>query len=94
MGTELERMIAESNLLQDTRRALEKARQDCEPPLHIAQECLYHRENRQGIDLVHDQAEQALLKEIESLRKCEERLSNLHQKVVDQVSILQRSSRQ
>lgn len=49
MATELERMIAESNLLQDTRRALEKAIQDCEPPLHIAQECLYHRENRQGI---------------------------------------------
>lgn len=41
--------------------------------------------NISGIDLVHDQAEQALLKEIESLRKCEERLSNLHQRVVEQV---------
>ncbi|KAG8247232.1 tektin-3-like [Homalodisca vitripennis] len=85
LATELERMIAESNLLQDTRRALEKARQDCEPPLHIAQECLYHRENRQGIDLVHDQAEQAILREVENLRKCEERLSALHQRVVEQL---------
>lgn len=85
VATELERMIAESNLLQDTRRALEKAIQDCEPPLHIAQECLYHRENRQGIDLVHDQAEQALLSEVEMVRNCQNRLKNLHQKVVEQL---------
>uniref|UniRef100_A0A1B6C9Y6 Tektin n=1 Tax=Clastoptera arizonana TaxID=38151 RepID=A0A1B6C9Y6_9HEMI len=85
LSTELERMIAESNLLQDTRRALEKAIQDCEPPLHISQECLYHRENRQGIDLVHDQAEQAILKEVESLRNCQERLKNLHKKALEQL---------
>lgn len=55
VATELENMLAETSRLQDTRRALEKAIQDCEPPLHIAQENLYHREGRQGIDLVHDQ---------------------------------------
>ena len=33
-----------------------------ETPLHIAQECLYNREKRQGIDLVHDDVERALLK--------------------------------
>lgn len=48
METELERIIAETNLLQDLRRALEKAKQDCEQPLHTALECLYHREGRQG----------------------------------------------
>lgn len=52
IATELERMLAETNLLQDTRRALEKAIQDCEAPLHIAQECLYHREGRQGKDII------------------------------------------
>ncbi|CAH0388564.1 unnamed protein product [Bemisia tabaci] len=85
LTTELERMITESNLLQDMRRALEKAIADCDPPLHIAQECLYHREGRQGIDLVHDQAEQTILKEIESLRYCQERLNSLHKKVLEQL---------
>lgn len=48
MSTELERLLAETNLLQDKRKDLEKAIQDIEAPLHIAQECLYHRENRIG----------------------------------------------
>lgn len=46
---ELERLITETNLLQDGRRAIDKAIADIEGPLHIAQECLYQRENRQGI---------------------------------------------
>ena len=48
VATELEKMIAELNFLQDTRRAMEKAINDTEVPFHIAQECLYHREHRQG----------------------------------------------
>ena len=50
-STELEHLITENNLMQEKRRELEKAIQDIESPLHIAQECLYHRENRQGIHL-------------------------------------------
>lgn len=87
IATELERMLAETNLLQDTRRALEKAIQDCEAPLHIAQECLYHREGRQSIDLVHDEPEQSLLKEVETLRNCQERLRCLHKKVQEQLRV-------
>ncbi|PSN29761.1 Tektin-3 [Blattella germanica] len=85
VATELERMVAESNLLQDKRRDLEKAIQDCEGPLHIAQECLYQRENRQGIDLVHDQVEQALLCEVENLRACQDKLKNMHERTVQQL---------
>lgn len=48
LQNELEKMIQESNMLQDSRRLLEKTLQDLEAPLHIAQECLYHRENRTG----------------------------------------------
>ncbi|PNF37675.1 Tektin-3 [Cryptotermes secundus] len=85
ISTELERMLAESNLLQDKRRDLEKAIQDTEAPLHISQECLYQRENRQGIDLVHDQVEQALLSEVENLRTCQDRLKNIHERTVQQL---------
>ena len=49
LETELERILAETHLLQDCRRALEKSKQDCEQPLHTALECLYHREGRQGM---------------------------------------------
>lgn len=48
LATELERMLTETHQLQDVRRAVEKANQDCDPPLQMAQECLYHREGRQG----------------------------------------------
>ncbi|KAJ8974178.1 hypothetical protein NQ317_004855 [Molorchus minor] len=49
LRTELERMLTEINLLQNTRDALRKAVEDIERPLNIAQECLYQRkrENRQ-----------------------------------------------
>ncbi|NEU34878.1 hypothetical protein GN156_29915, partial [bacterium LRH843] len=46
-----------------------------------------HREGRQGIDLVHDQPEQSLLKEVENLRNCQERLKALHQKVQEQLRV-------
>jgi len=48
LAAELEKMIQETSLLHDSRRLLEKGLQDLEAPLHIAQECLYHRENRTG----------------------------------------------
>lgn len=49
VSSELERMIQEIERLQDCRIVLEKAIQDIENPLHIAEECLYHREARKGI---------------------------------------------
>ncbi|XP_065221213.1 tektin-3-like [Planococcus citri] len=85
LATELERMLSEIHLLQDVRRALEKSNQDCDPPLHMAQECLYFREGRQGIDMVRDQAEESLLQEVTTLQKCKEKLTNYHQKVLEQL---------
>ncbi|GLG99803.1 Tektin-3, partial [Gryllus bimaculatus] len=85
LATELERLLGETNLLQDKRRDLEKAIQDIEGPMHIAKECLYQRENRIGIDLVHDQAEQALLKEVDTFRNCQERLRSLHERALAQL---------
>lgn len=41
---------------------MEKALGDTANPLHIAEECLMHREKRQGIDLVHDDVERTLIK--------------------------------
>uniref|UniRef100_A0A6P7G6D6 Tektin n=1 Tax=Diabrotica virgifera virgifera TaxID=50390 RepID=A0A6P7G6D6_DIAVI len=83
--TELERLIAEADLMQGVKRAVQKALDDIEGPLHIAQECLYHREKRDGIDMVHDIAEHALLKEIETYRNKQEQLRILLSKASDQM---------
>lgn len=45
---ELDRMLGETNRLNDSRRLLEHALKDTENPLHVTKECLYFRENRQG----------------------------------------------
>jgi hypothetical protein len=37
-----------------------------------------------GIDLVHDQVEQALLSEVENLRACQDHLKNIHERSVEQ----------
>lgn len=72
--------------MTDARRAIEKSIADIEGPLHIAQECLYQRENRQGINLVHDVAEQALLKEVETYRNSQEKLMTMRDKIKQQIS--------
>lgn len=46
--TELDKLVAENALLQQAQKALQKGINDIEGPIHIAQECLYQRENRQG----------------------------------------------
>jgi len=60
--SETDLMMTEIDALSRTKAALEKLLADLESPLHIAQECLYNREKRQGIDLVHDDVERALVK--------------------------------
>lgn len=48
LAMELERVIIENGKMQESRRKLQSSIQDLEAPLHIAQECLYYRESRQG----------------------------------------------
>lgn len=48
VSIEMERLVATCEKLNDTRRQLERAIAGIEGPLHIVQECLYHREKRQG----------------------------------------------
>lgn len=81
----MERLLTETSLLQDAKRAIDKAVNDIEAPLHIAQECLYHREKRTGIELVHDSPEQSLLREIETYRNAQAKLKCLASKVGDQL---------
>lgn len=85
ISSELERLIQECERLQDCRSVLEKAIQDIEGPLHIAEECLYHREARKGSELVHDDSEKSLLYEVSNLRNSQKKLEACLEKCKDQL---------
>ncbi|XP_046416816.1 tektin-3-like [Neodiprion fabricii] len=85
LALEIQRLIMENDRMQECRRVLQKAIQDLDGQLHIAQECLYHRESRKGTELVHDETEQALLKEIETVRNGQKTLEQFTDKCIDQL---------
>ncbi|XP_015439419.1 PREDICTED: tektin-3-like [Dufourea novaeangliae] len=86
VAAELERLIIANTKMQECRRGLQTAIQSLEGQLHIAQECLYYREARTGSDLVHDQAEHALLKEVEVVRNCQNKLEHFTDKCISQLT--------
>ncbi|KAL8565500.1 hypothetical protein ACOMHN_049476 [Nucella lapillus] len=84
---ETDNMISEINALTEAKRILEKSLQETENPLHISQECLYNREKRQTIDLVHDNPEKELIREVDVIKRCQERMRNTVQKANVQLGL-------
>ncbi|XP_067673209.1 tektin-3-like isoform X2 [Haliotis asinina] len=87
LNHETDNMITETNALQEAKRIMEKALAETENPLHISQECLYNREKRQAIDLVHDNPERELIKEVDIIKRCQDRMRNVIDKANVQLSI-------
>ncbi|CAC5381324.1 tektin-3-like isoform X1 [Mytilus californianus] len=83
LNNEVNAMATEIENLKEYRRTLEKALGDTANPLHIAEECLMHREKRQGIDLVHDDVEKSLIKEVDIIKRCQARMK----KVLDKAHV-------
>ncbi|NXV84506.1 tektin-5 [Calonectris borealis] len=84
---ELECLLKEIQALETAKKRLECAANEMEGPLKIALECLYHREKRKGIDLVHDDVEKNLIKEVDVFKDCQEILIKLAQKISQQLGI-------
>lgn len=74
LNHEIENMIGETNALAEVKKRLERALAETEGPLQVARECLYHREKRMSVDLVHDKVEKDLIQEVESIKGCQERM--------------------
>ncbi|KAL0983778.1 hypothetical protein UPYG_G00132690 [Umbra pygmaea] len=74
LNHEVDNMVSEIMALTEVKRRLERALQETESPLQVSQECLYHREKRMSIDLVHDSVEKDLIKEVETIKSCQERM--------------------
>lgn len=58
---EMDKMTSEIEALTKSKCCLERALAETDNLIHIAQECLYYREKRQGIDQVHDDVENSLI---------------------------------
>ncbi|XP_071106114.1 tektin-4-like [Haliotis cracherodii] len=75
---ELEReigdVISETDLLLAQKKRLENALRATEVPLHIATDNLNCRQRRQGVDLVQDDPELSLLKEVEIINNVQDLL--------------------
>ncbi|KFM06891.1 Tektin-1, partial [Aptenodytes forsteri] len=68
LENKLEQIVHETEVLLTFKIRLEKSLESCKEPLVIAQKCLLNRQRRAGIDLVHDEVEQELVKEAEVLQ--------------------------
>ncbi|NXY68489.1 TEKT5 protein, partial [Glareola pratincola] len=84
---ELECLLKETQALETAKQRLERAADALQGPLKTALECLYHREMRKGIDLVHDDVEKNLIKEVDAFKDCQETFTKLAQKINQQLGI-------
>ncbi|XP_043834400.1 tektin-5 [Dromiciops gliroides] len=74
---ELDRLLTESHALDTAKKRLECAADELECPLQVALECLYHREKRIGVDLVHDSVEKNLIQEVDLLKCSQDQMKKL-----------------
>ncbi|XP_013079790.1 tektin-3-like isoform X2 [Biomphalaria glabrata] len=87
LNNEINAMATEMENLKEYKRTCEKALADTANPLHISEECLMNREKRQGIDLVNDDVERSLVKEVEVIKKCQARLKKVLDKAYVQLKM-------
>lgn len=87
VANETDNMITEIESLNRSKAVLEKALAETDNPLHIAQENLFNREKRQGIDLVHDNVEKELIREVDNIKRCQEEMRKLIQDTNNQLSL-------
>ncbi|XP_060083434.1 tektin-3-like [Ylistrum balloti] len=87
LNNEINAMANETSNLKEYRRTLEKALADTANPLHISEECLMHREKRQGIDLVHDDVEKQLIREVDVIKKCQAKMKKVLDKAYVQLKM-------
>ncbi|BFZ04720.1 hypothetical protein BsWGS_07759 [Bradybaena similaris] len=67
LDDKLDGLVKEIDNLVAFKQRVDKALQATEEPLHIARMCLANREKRVGIDLVHDDVQKELLKEVQTI---------------------------
>nr|WLD15743.1 tektin 1 [Platynereis dumerilii] len=87
VNDKLDELKVETDNLLAFRTRVEKALEGCREPLHIAQQCLINRQKRIGIDLVHDDAERELLKEVEVIQGSMALLERTREQATEQIRL-------
>ncbi|XP_040194275.1 tektin-1 [Rana temporaria] len=87
LDNELEDTVNDLEQLLAYKIRLEKALQSCMEPLSIAQQCLVEREKRVGIDLVHDEVERELIKEVEVIQGVVALLQRTLEQITEQIRL-------
>jgi len=82
LESKLDGLYKEIDSLEVYKKRVEKAIDAVQEPLHIAQTCLANREKRYDIDLVHDNVQKELIKEVE----IEQGALSLLQRLLEQVN--------
>ncbi|KAL3842490.1 hypothetical protein ACJMK2_020496 [Sinanodonta woodiana] len=87
LNNEINAMATEIENLKEYKRTCERAFADTANPLHIAEECLMNREKRQGIDLVNDDVEKSLVREVDIIKKCQAKMKKVLDKAYVQLKM-------
>jgi len=83
----LDAIKTETDSLIAFKTRVDKAMEACKEPLHIAQQCLLNRQRRRGIDLVHDDPEKELMKEVETIQGVLALLERTREQAVEQIRL-------
>lgn len=94
LNNEIDDMQQETANLVEHKRVLERALSDTANPLHVATECLLHRERRQGIDMVHDGVEKNLISEVDLIKNSQSRMKDQLQKTNIQLRLNRQAQHQ
>ncbi|XP_015994277.2 tektin-1 isoform X3 [Rousettus aegyptiacus] len=89
LDDKLEQLVYVTEDLLTYKTRLEKALESLKEPLHITQTCLEYREKRVGIDLVHDEVEQELVKEAEIIQGVMALLTRTLEETTEQIRVSQ-----
>ncbi|XP_015994276.2 tektin-1 isoform X2 [Rousettus aegyptiacus] len=87
LDDKLEQLVYVTEDLLTYKTRLEKALESLKEPLHITQTCLEYREKRVGIDLVHDEVEQELVKEAEIIQGVMALLTRTLEETTEQIRL-------
>ncbi|KAK4472482.1 hypothetical protein MN116_003730 [Schistosoma mekongi] len=87
VNKKLQDITEETEILDEYFVRLRKTLEGTEEPLHFSQQCLLSRERRTGIDLVHDDAQKELIKEIEIIKGAQAILQRTIEQVKEQLRL-------
>ncbi|KAK3611711.1 hypothetical protein CHS0354_034380 [Potamilus streckersoni] len=80
-------ITVEIDNLQAFKTRVEKALESTNEPLHIAKQCLMNREKRKQIDLVHDDVQKELIKEVETIEGVQTLLKRTLEQAIEQIRL-------